>query len=95
MEELIRVLARPRIILRIADGVITAQALVQQMHAGCTFHSLEPPYPAVCRDPKDDYLIALFTQSQPMHFITGDKDLLVLKGKWPAILTATEFLDRL
>ena len=95
MEELSRVLARPKIILRIADGVLTAQALVHQMHAVCTFHSLEPPYPAVCRDPKDDYLIALFTQSQPMHFITGDKDLLVLKGKWPAILTATEFLDRL
>ena len=95
LEELSRVLARPKIITRIAGGAATAQAFVQQMHAGCTFHPLTPPYPAVCRDPKDDYLMALLTQARPMHLITGDKDLLVLKEKWPAILTATEFLDRL
>ena len=95
LEELSRVLIRPKIIVRIVGGAATAQAFVQQMHSGCTFYPLTPPYPAVCRDPKDDFLMALLTQAKPMHLITGDKDLLVLKGKWPAILTATEFLDRL
>ena len=95
LEELTRVLARPKIIARILGGAASAQAFVQQMHAGCTFHPLTPPYPMMCRDPKDDYLVALLTQAKPLHLITGDKDLLVLRGKWSAILTATEFLDRL
>lgn len=95
LEELTRVLARPKIITRIVGGPITAQAFVQQMHAGCTFYPLTPPYAPVCRDPKGDYLMALLIQARPMHLITGDKDLQALKEKWPAILTATEFLDRL
>ena len=65
------------------------------MHADCTLIKLTPPFPAQCRDPKDDYLVALLLQSKAMHLVSGDKDLLVLKDKWPAILSATEFLDRL
>lgn len=95
LEELSRVLCRPKIISRIAGGMDTAQAFVQQMYVGCTFYPLVPPYVPVCRDPKDDYLIALLQQAKPMHLLTGDKDLLVLKDKWPAVLTATEFLNRL
>lgn len=95
LEELSRVLARPKIIVRIVGSTATAQAFVQEMHAGCTFYPLEPPYPAVCRDPKDDYLMALLKEARPMHLIAGDKDLQALKNKWPAILTASEFLDRL
>jgi putative PIN family toxin of toxin-antitoxin system len=95
LEELGRVLARPKIITRIVGGADSAQAFMQEIHANCTFFILEPPYAAVCRDAKDDYLMALLAQARPMHLITGDKDLLVLREKWPAILTATEFLDRL
>ena len=95
VEELSRVLCRPKIISRIPGGLETAQQFVQQMHAQCTLVEVEPPYPALCRDPKDDYLMALLLHSKAMHLITGDKDLLVLKAKWPAILTATKFLDRL
>lgn len=95
LEELARVLARPKIISRIVGGAGTAKAFVQEVHAGCTFFLPEQPYIAVCRDAKDDYLMALLIQAKPMYLITGDKDLLVLKEKWPAILTATEFLDRL
>ena len=95
LEELTRVLARPKIIARVAGGSLTAQAFVQSMHAGCTFYPLAPPYLPVCRGPKDDYLMALLMLGRPMHLISGDKDLQVLREKWPAILTATEFLDRL
>lgn len=95
LEELGRVLCRPKIISRIPGGLETAQQFVQQMHAQCTLVKVAPPYPALCRDPKDDYLMALLLQSKAMHLITGDKDLLVLNAKWPAILNATEFLNRL
>jgi predicted nucleic acid-binding protein len=34
---------------------------------------------ALCRDPEDDYLLALAHDSNADFLITGDKDLLVLK----------------
>lgn len=33
----------------------------------------------ICRDPKDDFLLALAKQSKADYLITGDKDLLTLK----------------
>ena len=95
LEELSRVLSRPKIISRIPGGLETAQQFVQQLHADCTLVALAPPFAALCRDPKDDYLMTLLLKSKAMHMVSGDKDLLVLKDKWPAIVTATEFLDRL
>lgn len=32
----------------------------------------------VCRDPKDNFLLALAVDSEATHLLTGDKDLLVL-----------------
>ena len=37
-----------------------------------------PPYPAIGRDPKDDYLIAHAIAARADYLVTGDKDLLVL-----------------
>lgn len=34
---------------------------------------------AICRDPKDDYLLALAKAAKADLLITGDEDLLVLK----------------
>ncbi|HVW13849.1 MAG TPA: putative toxin-antitoxin system toxin component, PIN family [Mucilaginibacter sp.] len=49
---------------------------------------------SVCRDPKDDFLLALAIDGQATHLITGDKDILVLKkiGK-ATILTMAEYLS--
>lgn len=49
----------------------------------------------ICRDPKDDFLLALALEGKATHLITGDKDLLVLKkfGK-TKILTITEYLTK-
>ncbi len=33
----------------------------------------------VCRDPKDNFLLALSKDGKASHLITGDKDLLTLK----------------
>lgn len=47
-----------------------------------------------CRDPKDNFLLALSLDANATHLITGDKDLLVLKkyGR-TKILTIAEYLS--
>jgi len=35
-------------------------------------------YPNICRDPKDNFLLALINVSQANFLVTGDQDLLVL-----------------
>ena len=94
LEEIGNVLSRPRIFTRIAGGSATAQRLIEEMHARCTFFPLSPPFPPVCRDAKDDYLVALLAQAGASYLVTGDNDLLVLKHLYP-IATVPEFLDRL
>ena len=52
--------------------------------------------PAVCRDPKDNIVLATATVSHAHVIVSGDKDLLVLNPfKGVAILTPREFLHRL
>ncbi|MBC6490697.1 putative toxin-antitoxin system toxin component, PIN family [Flavihumibacter stibioxidans] len=48
----------------------------------------------ICRDPKDDFLLALATSSKADYLLTGDQDLLVLKriGK-TKIITLSEYLS--
>lgn len=50
----------------------------------------------VCRDPKDDFLLALSKESKADFLITGDNDLLEIKvyGK-TEILNAKQFKDRM
>lgn len=47
----------------------------------------------ICRDPKDNFLLALAQASKATHLLTGDKDLLSLKtfGK-TKILTLSSFI---
>lgn len=49
---------------------------------------------AVCRDPKDNFLLALAKDGKADYLITGDKDLLELRkfGK-TKIITITNFLS--
>jgi putative PIN family toxin of toxin-antitoxin system len=54
----------------------------------------EPNVVPVCRDAKDDYLLALAKAAKADVLITGDSDLLVLKVHYGArILTPAEFLQ--
>jgi uncharacterized protein len=47
----------------------------------------------LCRDFKDNFLLALANDGKASHLITGDKDLLVLKQvNETEILTITEYL---
>ncbi|HMQ76046.1 MAG TPA: putative toxin-antitoxin system toxin component, PIN family [Flavobacteriales bacterium] len=51
----------------------------------------DPPLKAICRDPKDDYLLALAKAAKADLLVTGDDDLLVLKkhGKTRVIKPGT------
>lgn len=50
----------------------------------------------ICRDPKDDFLLALSKESQANYLITGDKDLLAIKiyGR-TKIVTVKEFKEKI
>jgi uncharacterized protein len=48
--------------------------------------------PNICRDAKDDFLLALCLTSNAGYLVTGDKDLLELKKHGiTTIITASEF----
>jgi predicted nucleic acid-binding protein len=49
----------------------------------------------VCRDPKDDHLLALAMDGEAHYLITGDRDLLVLSPfHGIQIVTPARFLDK-
>jgi uncharacterized protein len=54
-----------------------------------------PPYPAVCRDPDDDYLVALARAAVVDALVTGDRDLLELEDIGVAVITPRELVERL
>lgn len=92
--ELVSVLSRPKIAARIQAGNLQSQELLSLMDTYCEFFALAAPYPAVCRDAQDDYLLALLVQSKAAYLVTGDKDLLVLRPQF-SILTPAELRTRL
>jgi hypothetical protein len=48
--------------------------------------------PAICRDPKDDYLLDLARKSKADYLVTGDIDLLEIESyKGTRIITVKEF----
>ncbi len=53
------------------------------------------PYPAVCRDPGDDYLVALARATVVDALVTGDRDLLELEDMGVAVITPRELVERL
>jgi len=96
LQEITTVLARPRLqkylsaeeALRfIAD--LAAQTTLVADRSG--------PHRAVCRDPHDDYLVALATASGAEAIVTGDLDLLAIDPKQlsTAVITPRQLIDRL
>src|SRR5882757_5685712 len=49
---------------------------VTSLHDRATTVSVNKPYPQICRDVKDNYLLALSKDANADYLITGDKDLL-------------------
>ncbi len=95
LAEMVDVLSRPRIRMRISAedaqrflGDVAAQALV--------FADPDDP-PGVCRDPDDDYLVALAAIASADVLVTGDDDLLAVEPDQIAVevLTPRHLIERL
>ncbi len=92
IEELRETLEKPRIVKRIPTS-ISKEFLQGLALAGD--HVVITSKVQVCRDPKDDHLLALALDAKADFIITRDEDLLVLKNfKGVAIITPAEFLRR-
>ena len=92
--ELASVLARPR--LRRYLSLEEAERFVGDL-AGLTDLTADPPspHPAVCRDPGDDYLVALAHAANAEVLVTGDVDLLSLEQPDVPVLTPRDLVERL
>ena len=89
IDEFIDVAQRPK--FRRYFSADDLQALLLAMSDRAIFIDVSSTV-TVCRDKKDNFLLALAKDGKASHLITGDKDLLVLKrfGK-TKILSITEY----
>jgi putative PIN family toxin of toxin-antitoxin system len=94
LAEIASVLMRPR--LRRYLALDEAARFVADLGSQMTLISDAPtPHPAVCRDPNDDYLVALAVKMRADAIVTGDLDLLELTDPPMPVITPRAFLARL
>jgi len=88
------VLGRPR--LRRYLSLAESERFVSDLAAVTTVAAdPAPPHPAVCRDPDNDYLVALARASEVEAIVTGDLDLLSIEQPNPTDLTPRAIVDHL
>lgn len=86
------VLRRPR--LRRYLSIAEAERFVSDLAGQSELTQDAPrPFPAVCRDAADDYLVALALQTAADVLVTGDLDLLDLEHPDVRVLTPRQFYE--
>lgn len=94
LAEIASVLVRPR--LRRYLSLDEAERFVTDLASQTTRVNDAPqPHPAVCRDPRDDYLVALAVVAHADAIVTGDLDVLELTDPPVAVLTPRVLIERL
>lgn len=94
LAEITSVLSRPRLRRYVSEA--DAMRFVEDLAALASRTPDAPtPYPAVCRDPDDDYLIALARSAGAKAIVTGDRDLLDLEDLRPPVITPRDLVARL
>ena len=95
LQEIAMVLARPRLQKYLSADEAT-RFLADLAAQAILLADPEDP-PAVCRDPRDDYLVALATAGGAEALVTGDLDLLEIDPDQLGIeiLTPRQLADRL
>jgi len=96
LQEIAMVLARPR--LRKYLSTQEAHRYITDLAAQTNLTADPPgPHPALCRDPHDDYLLALAATTSAELLVTGDLDLLSIDpGQLTVqIITPRQLVDRL
>ncbi len=95
LEEIVDVLSRPRIRKRLSAE--DAQLFLADVAAQALMLTdpLDPP--SVCRDPDDDYLVALTLVAGAEVLVSGDEDLLAVEPDHVGVevLTPRQLIDRL
>lgn len=77
MNEFVEVAQRPK--FKNYFSVAALEFLLEQINLRAVFIEVKSEI-AICRDPKDNFLLALSSDGNATHLITGDKDLLDLKN---------------
>jgi putative PIN family toxin of toxin-antitoxin system len=92
VDEVVDVLRRPKLSKYVNPGA--GAAFEEQMHRLGEWHAdvLDPP--AVTRDPKDDYLVALALAARVEAITTGDDDLHAATNLGVEVLAPRELLTR-
>jgi uncharacterized protein len=94
LAEIASVLSRPR--MRRYLSLDEARRFVADLASVTALSADAPlPHPAVCRDPGDDYLVALAEASGVEAIISGDLDLLSLEPHVTAIITPRALIERI
>ena len=94
LDEIADTLVKPNLVARSRGGLPMMRMLISKIREDCRLASITRPFPRICRDPDDDFLFALFDQGHVDAIISGDKDVLTLKGRYP-VMTPRELIDRL
>ncbi|GBE94082.1 putative toxin-antitoxin system toxin component, PIN family [Nostoc cycadae] len=93
LEEIILVTQRPKLQKYFPRNKV--DELIQILRAIGLFVTITTEV-SICRDPKDNYLLALAKDSAANFLVTGDQDLLVIKiFENTEIITYQEFLLKL
>lgn len=94
LSEITSVLVRPR--LRRYLSLDEAARFIADLASQTTHVNDAPePHPAVCRDPRDDYLVALAVAAEADAIVTGDRDLLELPRPPIAVVAPRALIERL
>lgn len=92
IEEFIEVAERPK--FRKYFSVTDLEDLLGKLRTKAEFISVLTVVD-LCRDPKDNFLLALTHDGKATHLLTGDKDLLVLeKVGQTKIITISDYLSK-
>ncbi|MGH7393414.1 MAG: putative toxin-antitoxin system toxin component, PIN family [Candidatus Rokuibacteriota bacterium] len=93
LDETHKVLAYPRLVQQYRYTPQDVQAFCDRVRAAVLLISPLPPFPAICRDPNDDMVLACALAATVEYLVTRDKDLLVLQQyEGIAIVTPEAFL---
>jgi putative PIN family toxin of toxin-antitoxin system len=92
LDEFVSVASRPRL-TKYFDRKDFEWLFSQLLELGESVHVISEV--AACRDPKDNFLLALSRDGHADYLITGDTDLLMLQQfESTQIITLTHFLER-
>lgn len=94
LDEIADTLVKPNLVARSTGGLPMMRMLIAKIREDCDMASITQPFPRICRDPDDDFLFALFDQGHVDGIISGDKDVLALKNRYP-VMSPRELIDRL